>query len=301
MKKSSPLIFFGNERLSSGFDASSAPVLRTLIAHGYEIAAIVSNYEPGRSRTKRPLEIETIAKDNSIPVLLPAHPQDIVDQLAGYHPSAGILVAYGKIIPQSIIDLFPHGIINLHPSLLPRYRGPTPIEQAILDGAPETGISIMQLARKMDAGPIYRQARLPLKGDEQKTDLTQTLLELGAQELLSLLPDLLAGNLTPTPQNEATATYCHLLKKSGGELDPNHKTAAQLEREVRAYLGYPKSRLELFGHSIIVTRAHVTQKNDSAQLVIPCYDNSFLVIDQLVAPSGRQISGADFIRGYAKP
>jgi methionyl-tRNA formyltransferase len=159
---SKTLVFFGNERLLTGLASTDAPILSGLIDQGYNVAAVVAHYNESKSRDKRPLEVAAIAEEHDIPVLLPDGPADIYDQLAAFHADAAVLVAYGRIVPQNIIDLFPLGIINIHPSLLPKYRGSTPIESAILNGDTTTGVSIMSLSAKMDAGPVYDLVEIPL-------------------------------------------------------------------------------------------------------------------------------------------
>lgn len=298
MTKLPNLVFFGNERLSTGFKPAGAPTLQALINAGYTVSAVVANYEAGTSRSARKLEVEAVAKAHNIPVLLPNKPKEIIDQLLAYRAEAAVLVAYGKLIPQSVIDIFPKGILNIHPSLLPQYRGSTPIEQAILDGAPKTGVSIMQLVKAMDAGPVYAQTALNLIGTETKQILTEQLLALGGQLLLDTLPKVLTGSLTPKPQDETQATYTSLIQKSSSWLELT-KPAERLEREVRAYAGWPKSKLELFGHSVIVTKARIATTIDDGDLVLPC-NPGYLAILELIAPSGRAMQAADFIRGYKK-
>ena len=119
---SKPLLFFGNERLVSGLKATNAPVLRALIENGYNIAAVISHHTDGKSRNNRELEVAVIAREHNIPVLLPNRPSEILNELTAFNAEAAILVAYGRIIPQSVIDIFPKGIINIHPSLLPQYH-----------------------------------------------------------------------------------------------------------------------------------------------------------------------------------
>lgn len=299
MSKSHRLIFFGNERLSSGFVPQGAPTLEALIRHGYDIAAVVANYEVGQSRKARALEIESVARQYNIPVLLPNRPADIIEQLKEFQADAAVLVAYGRIIPQSVIDIFPHGILNIHPSLLPHYRGPTPIEQVILDGASQTGVSVMKLVREMDAGPIFAQTHIELNGQESKQELTQRLLLLGGELILSVLPALLSGTAQPQFQDEDQATYTSLIDKSASHIDLN-KSAIQIEREIRAYASWPKSRLELHGHQVIVTKARVAQHENDGALVIAA-NPGYLEILELIAPSGKKMLGSDFLRGYVRP
>ena len=299
MTPSPKIVFFGNERLSSGFDPQGAPTLELLIARGYDVVAVVANFEPGRSRKARQLEIGAIAEQHSIPVLLPQKLADIREQLLSLQPDIGVLVAYGKIIPQSIIDIFPRGIVNIHPSLLPQYRGPTPIEQALLDGAEKTGVSLMKIVRQMDAGPVFAQSTVELDGTETKQALTRALLLRGGDMLAETLPRIIDGSLPGTPQDESKATYTRLFTKQDSQLDTT-KTSKQLEREVRALADWPKSRITLFGHETIVLAARVAANQTDGQLVVPCGHATYLEVTMLTAPSGKAMSGADFVRGYKK-
>src|SRR5689334_16640705 len=142
MNKPNKLVFFGNERLATGV-STDAPALRSLVKAGYDVKAVVASHSEGVSRNKRGLEIVEVAHAYHIPVLIPENLEDVFDDLVKPDAEAGVLVAFGKIIPQKIIDIFPKGIINIHPSLLPVYRGPTPVETAILEGSKETGVSLM--------------------------------------------------------------------------------------------------------------------------------------------------------------
>ena len=295
---SKPLLFFGNERLVSGLKSTDAPVLTALIEHGYNIVGVVSHHSDGKSRNNRELEVAQVAREHDIPVFLPNRPSEIRDELIGLGAEAAILVAYGRIIPQSIIDIFPKGIINIHPSLLPRYRGPTPIESAVANGDKQTGVSIMQLTAGMDEGPVYAQAAVPLLGTETKFDLYDTLAAASVTLLLGNLPAILDGSLQPDPQDDTKATYCQLLSKTDSQLDPDAITASEAECQVRAHLGFPKTKLTIAGHDIIITKAHVSSESKTP-LDIICRDGAYLSIDELIAPSGRIMNGEAFLRGYA--
>lgn len=295
-KTSNTLIFFGNERLSTGFEPDGAPTLQALINEGYDVKAIVANYSKGTSRKARQLEIQAVAEAHNIPVLLPEKLRDIKEQLTSYNAEAAVLVAYGKMVPQDIIDIFPKGIVNIHPSLLPEYRGSTPIETAILEGCEKTGVSLMKLVKAMDAGPIWVQKEITLGGHESKQALTTQLLSLGKELLVEHLPAILDGTLQPQPQNDAEATYTKLITKADGILDPVTKSAVQLEREIRAFATWPKSRLTVKGKEIIITKAR-TSSTPSVALPIPCAHNTYLEIIELIAPSGKTMSGEAFLAG----
>lgn len=312
--KSSNLIFFGNERLSTGFSPSGAPTLEALIDAGYNVSAVVAHHsETSRSRHSRDLEIANVAKRHNIPVLLPNNPKEIIEQLAGYKSEIGVLVAYGKIIPQNIIDLFPRGILNLHPSLLPIYRGPTPIEQAILDGASKTGVSIMHLVKAMDAGPIYMQAEIHVKNHEPKQALTERLLTTGCQLMLETLGKVLSGgSLAPTPQNEALATYTSLINKEDGLINW-HKPAIELERQIRAFATWPQSRAKIYSQSlapldVIITSASLNnagpdkllpgQISYSASQLLVGTGAKTLQIISLKVPGKKELTAQAFANGY---
>lgn len=296
---SKKIVFFGNERLSSGFEPQGAPTLQALITAGYNIVAVVANHQEATSRKARKLEIQAVAEAHNIPLLLPRNLVAIRDELIALQPNVGVLVAYGRMVPQTVIDVFPHGIVNIHPSLLPQYRGSTPIEQAILDGVKQTGVSLMQLVKKMDAGPIFAQETLVLDGHETKFELTTTMLNIGSQMLIKSLPGIVNGSLQAMMQNDKNATYCGLITKANGILDLA-KPALQLEREVRAYAGWPKSRVTIFEQDIVVTKARVVASLVDSTLTLTCGQRSYLEILELTAPSGRRMSGSDFMRGYKK-
>lgn len=253
------IIFFGTEEFS-------ADSLRALIDSGYLIAAVVTKPDSikGRGHTLIPPTVKIIAESHGIPVWQPAKLAEIHDNIADLQPVTGVLVSYGKIIPQSIINLFTPGIINVHPSKLPLYRGPSPIEAAILNGDSHTGVSIMQLSAAMDAGPVYTFTPYKLQGDETQESLYKTLGEIGATKLVAILPSIIDSSLTPNPQNEDSATYCKLIEKSAGNIDWT-KSAQQIEREIRAYHTWPKSRTNLNEIDTIITAAYVVSPEDKKE------------------------------------
>jgi methionyl-tRNA formyltransferase len=300
----SSIIFFGNERLATA-TTTSATTLQALLAAGYDVKAVVSNYEQSTSRNSRELEIAAVATKHDVPLLLPDKPLDILDQLAGLKPEIGVLVAYGRIVPQPLIDLFPHGIINLHPSLLPSHRGPTPIESVILSGELNTGVSIMALAAKMDAGPLYGQQAVTLRSNETKQQLADKLHDAGTAMIIDLLPGILDGSHQATPQNESLASYDELIKKESGIIDWN-KSAEQLEHEVRAYAGWPNSRATLGPIEVIITSASVVSETPTSpgtietqgnRLVVHCGQNK-LSLDVLKPAGKNEMTAQAFLSGY---
>ena len=292
MNTSKTILFFGT-------DDFSVPTLQALIDAHYSVVAVVTkpDSKQGRGQILTPPAVKVLAEKHGIPVWQPTQVSDITDDIRELQPVVGVLSSYGKIIPQSILDLFEPGIINVHPSLLPKYRGPSPIESAITNGDRQTGVSIMQLTKRMDAGPVYRQEILQLAGTETHPILYDKLSHLGANLLVSILPAIIEDGMKPTPQEEDGVSYSKLLKKSDAFIDPSHLTADEIERRVRAYTTFPRTKYTLFNQAIIITKAHVAEEDEG--LSLKCRDGRFLAIDELIGPSGKRMSGADFKNGYA--
>ncbi|MDO5451815.1 MAG: formyltransferase family protein [Candidatus Saccharibacteria bacterium] len=208
----------------------------------------------------------------------------------------GVLASFGVMIPSDVLELFePEGILNIHPSLLPAYRGPSPIESAILNGDDEFSVSVMKLASKMDAGPVYYQATLvglPL----DKEVIYRELAEAGAKWMVENLNDL----PTPVVQDDAKATYTEKLTKAMGLLTPETDTAEQTLRKIVAFAGFPKAKYVFYGVKCIVLEAHARKPGETAVLPLPCADGQFLSIDRL-QPEGRKAMDAKaFANGYRK-
>jgi methionyl-tRNA formyltransferase len=156
----------------------------------------------------------------------------------------------------------------------------------------------MQLTAGMDEGPVYAQKKISLLGTETKFELYENLSASGIELLLDILPSIINGTLEPTPQNHEAATYCQLLSKADSPLNPTAYTAIEAERRIRAHLSFPKTKTNLLGHDIIITKAHVSTESKTP-LDIQCRDGAYVSIDELIAPSGRSMSGEAFLRGYA--
>jgi methionyl-tRNA formyltransferase len=292
MNESKKLVFFGTEDFSTA-------VLHQLILSN-QLAAVITNPDSraGRGLKVREPAVKTMAKKAGLKIFQPKKPIDIRAELIKLRPTHGVLSAYGKILPQEVIDIFPGGIINIHPSLLPKYRGPSPVETAILNGDEQTGVSLMRLAAGMDEGPIYIQKKVAIPQEYDASLFGRYIAQVGADLLMEKLPQILDGSLEPVPQDNSKATYCRLLKKDDGVMRFN-KSAQELERQVRAFIKWPKSRAKIFGHEVIVTKARVAKDGLDGELVMRCHPG-WLEIKELLAPSGRRMSGGDFIRGYKK-
>lgn len=295
-----PIVFFGT-------DAFSVPSLVGLIAGKWNVVAAVTKPDSptGRGRVLTAPAIKRLAMASNIPVFQPEKLSDIESELARLGPSIGIVVAYGKIIPSSMLNLFPKKLVNVHASLLPRYRGASPIEAAILHGDSETGVTLMELEAGLDTGPTYEVSKLQLSGTETREDLYEHLADMGADLLISQLGAILKGQIVPIPQNAAEASEVSLITKAQGIIDWS-KPADILEREVRAYYGWPGTRTQLAGVDLTVTAAHTEQASGPAgtpyisekgELGVYAGIGS-LIIDR-VKPSGkREMPGRDFLAGH---
>ncbi|MDF2461287.1 MAG: fmt, methionyl-tRNA formyltransferase [Candidatus Saccharibacteria bacterium] len=297
------LIYFGT-------DAFSVPPLIQLLSEDREVVAVVTKPDSrtGRGRELSSPAVKRLADARGIPVLQPDRLPSIAAEIKQLKPSSGVVVAYGKIIPQSIIDLFPKGLINIHPSLLPRYRGPSPIESAILNGDDVTGVTLMQLDAEMDTGPTYDAAKLQLTGKETRPDLYEQLAELGASHLSAKLDAILEGRIVPIPQDKSLVSITRLLEKSDGDIDWS-QPADQIEREIRAYLLWPSSRTELAGTQVTITSAHTQPasgqpglafRTAAAELAVYAGEGS-LIVDTLKPAGKREMTGPEFLAGHPLP
>lgn len=296
--KSKPLLFFGNERLLSGVDFEESPILKMLLAEGFDVVGVVLNKHETKSRVIKTDATADLAKQHGLTVYYPESSAEIEKIIKETKAYAAILVAFGLIIPESSLDKLPGGVINVHPSLLPKYRGPSPIETALLNGDKKIGVSIMKLVKKMDSGPIYLQQSINLSEDEDKVVIARKLLKKASLLLRTKLDLILDGSLRPTNQDENQASYTNKLDKSSSFIDPSTMTAEYAVRLVRAYKYYPKARLKYKNHQLIVTEAHISEILKG--LAIQCTDNNYLIIDKLITPSGKLSSGEDYLRGYTR-
>lgn len=233
-----------------------------------------------------------------------------VAELKKSHPDAyGILASFGILIKPDLLDLFaPEGILNLHPSLLPQYRGASPIESAILAGDHDFGYSIMRLARKMDAGPIYHQATLkdlPL----DKAMIYQALAESGINWLIAHLPEI--RSLQPQPQDDAKATFTTKLTKAMSELQPSQHSAEEIYCQIVAFQEFPKPKYEFFGKKCIILKAHPVDATEivcdpsiigslTSPLMIKCADRNFVAVEMLQPEGKKPMDAKSFMNGYGK-
>jgi methionyl-tRNA formyltransferase len=284
----------------------SLPILQSL-AQRYEIAGAVTQPDraSGRGRELKAPPVKLLAKELNIPVIQPEklRQPEAMQQLQTWHPDLIVVAAFGQILRKDVLDLPPHGCINVHASLLPRWRGAAPINAAILHGDEETGITIMKMDVGLDTGPILTQRSLRLTRDDTAGSVFEKLSQLGADLLMETLPDYLSGKIRPVPQPEEGATYAPMLKKEEGRLDFTHP-AAELERRVRALNPWPGAFLDFDGMTLKVHRAHVDAGTaelgqrliHSDQPAVGARDG-LLILDEVQPAGKRPMSGKSFLAG----
>ena len=294
--KKTPIIFFGTEDFS-------AVSLQKLIDEGFKIAGIITKPDSrkGRGQKFQAPKVKQTGEKFNIPVLQPQKMSEITDFVKKFEKPAGVLVSFGRIIPQEIIDLFAPAIVNVHPSLLPKYRGSSPIESAILNGDEKTGVSLMKLSKEMDAGDVYSQEEIELSKTETASDLYKTCGEIGAEMLVRDLPKIISGEIKGLKQDDSQAEYCQLLKKSDALLSQDEQTAEQAEQQIRAFEIFPKSKIKLGEHLIIVKSAKVVSSNpENSPLTLEFAEGTFLKLERLITPNGKETTAESFENGYLK-
>ena len=291
-----------------GSPAFAVPSLRALAGAGYVVAGVVTQPDKptGRGGKVAPPEVKVAALELGLPVLQPERMRDEAFQAAlrAFRPDVLVVAAYGKILPQAVLDIPARGPINVHASLLPRWRGASPIAAAILAGDSETGVSIMEMALKMDAGPLVAAAREGILPDDTSGSLEGRLARLGASLLVGTLPGWYDGRTPAVPQDESLVTTCGLIAKSAGHLSRS-LTAAAAERAVRAHSPWPGAYIDYRRERLAIWQAHV-ELGESGEpgAMAPIrkqpaisFAGGLLVLDLVQRPGKARVSGQQFLAG----
>jgi methionyl-tRNA formyltransferase len=283
------------------------------LVENYSVVGVVTqpDRQAGRGRSLKPPPVKHLAQDLDLPIIQPQKlsAPEAVEQLRDWNPDLIVVAAYGQILKPEVLDLPLHGCVNIHASLLPRWRGAAPIQAAIQHGDQETGVTIMVMDIGMDTGPIISQRIIPIQPDDNGGTLSERLSVLGAELLLDTLTPYLEGEITPKPQDNALATYAPMLKKRDGQLDFTHP-ADYLARQVRAFSPWPGSFTYWQEQLLKIHMAHVPPPDEILDFVIspgarttyqslPAFGTSegLLVIDR-VQPAGKKtMSGKAFLQG----
>ncbi len=219
----------------------AVPALRQLIAHHNVIGVVTQPDRPaGRNRQVQMSPVKRVALDAGIPVLQPEKIRraDSINELKQWTPDVYVVAAFGQILPQAVLDIPPYGSVNVHASLLPRWRGAAPIQAAIRAGDSETGITIMRMDAGLDTGPMLSKRAIPIAHDETGQTLHDKLCILGGELLIETLPAYLNGEIIPQPQDDSLATFAPRIEKEEGKIDWT-QSAAQIERMIRAFTPWP--------------------------------------------------------------
>ncbi len=259
----------------------------------------------GRGRKLRASPIKVSSQELGIPFIQPETLKNerVLDQLKSWDPDLIVVTAYGQILPPNILTIARNNAINVHASLLPRWRGAAPIQAALLKGDSNTGVTIMKMDAGLDSGPILSQRSTPIQDNETGGELIERLSYLGADLLIETIPDYVTGDIVPKDQDDSLATYAPQLKKADGSLD-FLQSADQLVRQIRAYEPWPTSYFYWGDLRLTVREAHTAPSLAQPGLVIqhgglPAIGTqSGLVVLDLIQPAGRKTMPADaFVRG----
>ncbi len=282
--------------------------LRRLVEDGHEIAGVITQPDkPGNRNKLTPSAVKQFALSMGIPVYQPERMrgEEPLALLRSLAPELTVVAAYGKILPEDILDVPTRGSINVHASLLPRYRGASPINSAILNGETETGVTIMHMAKKMDAGDIISVRSTPIGPDEDAEQLFARLAVLGAELLSETVFAIAAGTATRTPQRDEDATYAPMLSREMSPIDWN-KTADQIVNQVRGLVPWPCASMTLDGKTTKVWHAlrggetadaPGTMRAAKRGIECACGDGMIVLVTEVQSEGGKRMTAAAWLNG----
>ena len=284
------IVFFGTPLFS-------VPILEALIKNKWGVSVVITEKDKpvGRKQILTPPPVKHLAQKYNLLIYQPGSLSSILNSLKNLKPDVIILAAYGKILPKEILRIPEFGALCIHPSLLPKYRGASPIQTAILNGDAKTGVTIFKMDEEVDHGKIIQKLNLKIQNDDTAETLSQKLATESATLLLKTLPDYLNGKIRPKKQNEKRTTYTKLIKKEDGYVNKckiqnpkSKKELRKLERKIRAYYPWPKVWTEINGKRIIIHKAHINFSN---------LKSLSLVLD-IVQPEGKKpMKYEDYLKG----
>lgn len=283
-----------------GTPAFSVPILEGLLEEGYEVVAVVTQPDRpvGRKKIITPTPVKEAAVKHGLLVLQPEKisGSEEMEKIIALQPDVIITAAFGQFLPEKLLQAPVHGAINVHASLLPKYRGGAPVHYSIINGEKESGVTIMEMIKKMDAGGIYAQESLPITKQDDVGTMFEKLSALGKQLLLKTLPDILNGNLSPRPQDESKVTFSPNITREQEAIDWN-KTAEEIDNQVRgmrpwpiAFTTYEQTRWKLLNVEALAEKTTAEPgtiiKKDKKNLWIACGKQTVLAIKEL-QPAGK--------------
>ena len=287
----------------------AATCLKKILDDGFEVVGVYTQPDRPKGRGMKMVAppVKELALEHRIPVFQPEHFKDAetVEQLRSLKPDVCAVVAYGRILPQVVLDIPTKGCVNIHASLLPQYRGSAPYQWAVLDGQPETGVSAQYMALKMDAGDVIDASKTPIDPDETAGELLDRLAVLGAELLSKTLSRLAVGEVKATAQDEAAVTYAPMLDKSLCPIDWT-KTARQVHDHVRGLSPWPVATAQLGGTNFKIHQTAVVEGSGrpgqilgltKTGLCVACGEGA-VEIRILQAEGGKRMAAPDYFRGH---
>ena len=287
----------------------AATCLKRILADGFQVVGVYTQPDRPKNRGMKlfPSPVKEVALEHNLPVFQPENfrEEETVKELADLKPDVVAVVAYGRILPQKVLDVAPLGFINIHASLLPKYRGSAPYQWAVLDGLEETGVSAMYLCREMDAGDVIDVAKTPIDPNETAGMLLDRLAVLGAELLSSTLSKVEKGEAKGIPQDESLVCYAPMLDKSMCPIDFT-KTAQQVHNQVRGLHPWPVATTCIGGKNMKIHETVIAEgKGEPGQilgltktgLLIACAEGA-VEIRSLQAEGGKRMAAVDYFRGH---
>lgn len=288
----------------------AVPILKSLVESGYTLATVFTQPDKKVGREQKIVysPVKKLALKCSIPVYQPEKLDHEVEQkISSIKPDLIVVAAYGKILPKSILDIPKYGCLNLHASLLPKYRGASPIPAAILSSEKETGVSIMLMDEKMDHGPIINQRKEKIYNNETGKSLHDRLAKIGAELLIQTLPKWFEGKIKPKPQDHTKATYTKIISREDGHIDWT-KSAEEIERQIRAFYPWPGSWTIWNGRRLKILQVKLSKLQDARKpgevfltkdrkLAIVC-SKGYLLVERLQLEGKKQMTAEEFLKGH---
>lgn len=293
----------------------AVPSLQALIEAGHEIVGVFTQPDKPKNRGMKllPTPVKVVALEHDIPVFQPTKLRDgtALETIRSLAPDLMVVAAYGRILPQEILDYPKLGCINVHSSLLPKYRGSAPIHWAILNGDAESGVTIMNVVLELDAGDIISQAVTPIDPDETVETLHDRLADMGAKLLVDTVVSIENGTATRTPQQAELVTHAPMLSRALSPMDFT-RPARELHNQVRGLIPWPAAVTELNGTRCKIFSTSVLEETtgkepgtviaaDKKGLKIACGGGTVLQINELQADGGKRLKAADYLRGHPIP